>query len=175
MSKKSAQKENIPTFSSVEKLSPDFNVSQFSCGKPVLDEWLRKYALTNQRSGMAQTYVVHREMRVVGYYAISAGSVSRDFVPARIAKGVPNHPIPVALLARLAIDQTVQGQGLGEALLKDAMLRIHQAADILGVRAILVYALDEEARAFYEKFDFVSSPLNDMQLMFLMKDLRALL
>ncbi len=168
--------KKIPAeLSAVEKFSSGFDVSDFSCGKPVLDEWLRKYALTNQRSGMAQTYIVHREKRVVGYYAISAGSVSRDLVPSRIAKGVPNHPIPVALLARLAVDMSEQGQGLGAALLKDAMLRIHQAADIMGVRAILVHALDEEARSFYQKFNFTPSPLNDMQLMFLMKDLRLML
>lgn len=168
-------KKHTAELSSVEKLSSEHDLSGFSCGKPVLDEWLRKYALTNQRNGMAQTYIVHREKRVVGYYAISAGSVSRDMVSSRVAKGVPNHPIPVALLGRLAVDQSEQGQGLGVALLKDAMLRIHQAADIMGIRAILVHALDEEARAFYERFNFVPSPLNDMQLMFLMKDLRSLL
>lgn len=174
MSKKSGSKEDLPAFSPIKKLSSVLDVSQFSCGKPILDEWLQKYAYTNQRSGMVQTYVVCQEKQIVGYYAISAGSVSRDFVPSRIAKGVPNHPIPVALLARLAIDQTVQGQGLGSALLKDAMMRVYKAADIMGVRAILVHALDDEARKFYEKFNFVSSPLNDMQLMFLMKDLHAL-
>ena len=161
--------------SKVEKLSSEHTVSVFTCGKPVLDEWLHRYALTNQRNGVAQTYVVHRSNTVVGYYSLSAGSVTRNSVPTRIAKGIPNYPVPVALLGRLAIDRSERGKGLGAALLKDAMLRVNQAAGIIGVRALLVHALDEEARAFYEHFNFVSSPLNEMQLMFLMKDLRAIL
>ena len=167
--------EDYIVLSAVEKLSSDHNLANFMCGKPVLDEWLRKYAIANQKNGLAQTYVVHRQKRVVGYYAISAGSVSKETVPARIAKGIPNYPVPVVLLGRLAVDQPEQGKGLGAALLKDAVLRINQSADIIGVRAILVHALDEESRTFYERFNFSPSPFNAMQLMFLMKDLRALL
>ncbi len=140
-----------------------------------MDEWLRKYALVNQRSQMTQTYVVQRSGKVVGYYALSAGSVDRKDVPLRVKKGIPNYPIPVALLTRLAVDTSEHGKGLGAALLKDAMLRINRAADIMGVRALLVHALDQDARAFYEHFGFSPSPLNEMQLFFLLKDLRALL
>lgn len=140
-----------------------------------LNDWLKRFALTNQRNESARTYVVHRNGQVVGYYSISAGSVSVEEAPERIAKGLAKHPIPVILLARLAVDNEEKGAGLGKALLKEALTRIAQAADIVGARAVLVHAIDEEARGFYEHFGFEPSPVHDLQLMLLMKDLRKAL
>ena len=161
------------SLSGVEKLSESHDLSQFNCGKPPLDSWLKKFALINQRNDSAQTYVVHCGGAVIGYFSLAAGSVAKEEAPERIAIGLANHPVPVVLLARLAVDLTEQGKGLGSALLKDASLRIVQAADIIGARAVLVHALDEAARSFYERHDFESSPVDDMQLMLLMKDLKA--
>jgi GNAT superfamily N-acetyltransferase len=113
-------------------------------------------------------------MRVVGYYALAAGSVEHEEVPARIRKGLARYPVPVILLARLAVDQQERGRGLGAALLKDALTRAARAADEIGARAILVHAKDDEARSFYEHFDFEPSPSDPLHLFLLMKDLRAL-
>jgi GNAT superfamily N-acetyltransferase len=166
----------MPEFSSVETLGKHHDLSHFDCGRhESLNAWLRKYALQNQANDSARTYVVHCANVVVGYYTISAGSVSKAGATARAAQGLANHPVPISLIGRLAIDKTVQGQGLGKALLKDALLRVERAADILGIRAVLVHAIDQEARAFYERFDFESCPGDELHLMLLMKDLRKLL
>jgi GNAT superfamily N-acetyltransferase len=161
--------------SGVEKLTRDHNVSSFDSGKPALDDWLRRFALINQQSDAARTYVVHCSGRVVGYYSLSAGSVRREDSPARVAKGLARHPIGVILLARLAVDRREQGAGLGKTLLADALSRALSAADAIGARAILVHALDEEAAEFYKRFGFEPSPLDSRQLFLLMKDLRAAL
>ena len=165
-----------PPLSKVEPISESNDVSRFDCGgHESLDDWLKRFALTNERNESARTYVVHRNGLVAGYYSISAGSVSVGEAPARISKGLARHPIPVILLARLAVDKDERGTGLGKALLKDALRRIAQAADIVGARAVLVHALDEQARKFYEHFDFELSPVHELQLMLLMKDLRKAL
>ena len=161
--------------SAAEKLADDHQLSAFDCGKPSLNDWLKRFALTNQRSDSARTYVVHRAACVVGYYSLSAGAVSRDESPARVAKGLAKHPIGVILLARLAVDGKEQGTGLGKLLLIDALLRALHAADAIGARAILVHAIDDAAASFYRKFGFEPSPLDSKQLMLLMKDLRATL
>jgi len=161
--------------STVEKLTQSHDVSLFDCGDVELNEWLKRYAFVNSLSDSAQTYVAHRKMRVVGYYSLSAGAVRPEESPARIAKGLAKHPIGVILLARLAAEKREQAKGLGQALLKDAFLRIASAADTVGARAVLVHAVDERARLFYEHFGFEPSPADPMTLMFLMKDLRALL
>jgi GNAT superfamily N-acetyltransferase len=162
--------------SKVEAISESHDVSRFYWGAhQSLNDWLKRFALANQKNESARTYVVHRNRAVVGYYSISAGSVSIEESPARIAKGLARHPIPVILLARLAVDKGEQGTGLGKALLKDALSRISQAADIVGARAVLVHAVDEQARKFYEHFDFEPSPVHELQLMLLMKDLRKAL
>ena len=114
-----------------------------------------------------------RSGKVAGYYSLSAGAVRKEESPARIAKGLANHPIGVILLARLALDRNEHGRGLGKMLLRDALQRALAAADVIGARAILVHAIDEEAAAFYRKFGFESSPLDPKQLLLLMKDLRA--
>jgi GNAT superfamily N-acetyltransferase len=165
-----------PPLSKVEAISQSHDVSRFDCRKhKSLNDWLKRFALTNQRNESARTYVVHRSGLVVGYYSISAGSVSVEEAPERISKGLAKHPIPVILLARLAVDKGEKGTGLGKALLKDALTRIAQAADIVGARAVSVHAIDEEARSFYQHFDFEPSPVHDLQLMLLTKDLRKAL
>lgn len=112
---------------------------------------------------------------MVGYYSIAAGSVLREAASARVTRGLANHPVPVIILTRLAVDQSEQGKGLGKALLKDALVRIAGAADIVGARAVLVHAIDSPAAQFYRRFDFEPSPVNDLHLMLLMKDLRNLI
>jgi GNAT superfamily N-acetyltransferase len=165
-----------PPLSKVEAISELHDVSRFDCGgHESLNDWLKRFALTNQNSESARTYVVHRNELVVGYYSISAGSVSAEEAPARISKGLARHPIPVILLARLAVDKDETGTGLGKALLKDALQRIAQAANIVGARAALVHAIDEPAKKFYQHFDFEPSPIHELQLMLLMKDLRKAL
>jgi predicted N-acetyltransferase YhbS len=118
---------------------------------------------------------LHRAGRVVGYFSLSAGSVRKEESPARIAKGLASHPIGIILLARLAVDHSEHGTGLGKTLLIDALSRALTAADAIGARAILVHAIDDEAAAFYKKFGFESSPLDPKQFMLLMRDLRATL
>ena len=156
-----------------EKLATAHDLESFSCGVESLDQWLKRFARTNQQSDLTSTYVVHRKNRVVGYYSLTAGSVNREDATARVAKGAPNHPIGVVLLARLAVDEAEKGAGLGRALLKDALLRSASAADIIAVRAVLVHALNEDARRFYLRFDFEPSPVHPLHLMLLMKDIRA--
>jgi GNAT superfamily N-acetyltransferase len=159
----------------IEKLTKEHDLSRFDCGKASLNDWFRRFALINQQSDSARTYVLHRAGRVVGYYSLSAGAVRKEESPARIAKGLANHPIGVILLGRLAVDRSEHGKGLGKVLLVDALSRAMTAADAIGARAILVHAIDEEAVAFYERFGFEKSPLDAKQLMLLMKDLRATL
>ncbi|WP_135451138.1 GNAT family N-acetyltransferase [Tabrizicola caldifontis] len=164
------------SFSAVQKLDASHDVDGFDCGKEPLDRFLQRHALVNQKAGSAQTYVVCRgEQRVAGYYSLAVGAVEHAEAPGRVSKGLARHPIPVMLLARLAIGRAEQGKGLGKALLKDALLRTAQAADIAGIRALLVHAKDDEARAWYEQFDFEPSPTDPYHLFLLMKDLRALL
>ncbi|MBI3547559.1 MAG: GNAT family N-acetyltransferase [Elusimicrobia bacterium] len=160
-------------FSPIETLSKAHLLSSFDCGKESLNAWLKRYALLNQQSDSAQTYDVERDGVVAGYYALTAGSVRPEESPERISKGLAKHPIGVVLLARLASDKREQGKGLGTALLKDALMRIMSAADAIGARAVLVYAIDEEARRSYEHFGFERSPVDELELMLLMKDLRA--
>ena len=148
-----------------EKLDAGHDFSAFECGEPALDEWLRRRALPNEESGASRTYVVSAgQRRVVGYYALAVGAVAHAGAPGRIRRNMP-HPVPVMVLGRLAIDQVWQGRGLGPALLRDAVLRTLQAADIAGIRAILVHAISDRARRFYESYGFVASPVDPMTLM----------
>jgi GNAT superfamily N-acetyltransferase len=160
----------------VEKLSKTHELGEFDCGKEPLNIWLKRFAWTNVQNDSARVYVAHRRDNVVsGYHAITVGSVSRDDAPERIAKGLAAHPVGVAILGRLAVDACHQGKGLGVTLLQDALHRIEGAADEIGIRAVLVQAIDDQARQFYLKFGFSPSPIDDMRLMLLMKDLRAFL
>jgi predicted N-acetyltransferase YhbS len=165
---------SLPEFI-IEKLRRELDLSTFDCGSPALTTWLQKFAWLNQQADSAKTYVAVRENRVAGYYALTAGSVHKHESPERIAKGLANHPVGVVLLARLAVDITEKGKGLGKALLFDALKRIEEAADIVGVRAVLVHAIDDQARRFYEHFNFDNSPTDPFQLMLLLKDIRKAL
>jgi len=159
----------------IEKLRREHDLTKFDCGNATLNAWFQKYAWTNQQADSAKTYVALAGNLAVGYYALTTGSVHKHESPARIAKGLANHPIGIVLLARLAVDRTAQGKGLGKALLFDALTRIEEAADIVAVRAVLVHAIDEEARRFYEHFEFEPSPIDRFQLLLLLKDLRRAL
>lgn len=154
-------------------LDAGHDVSAFDSGVPALNQYLRKFALQNQRGQSARTYVAARGHKVIGYYTLAAGSVRHEETPARIAKGMALHPIPVILLARLAVDISEQGRGLGAALLKDALSRTVQASDIIGCRALMVRAKDEAASSFYQHFGFELSPKDPFLLFLLMKDIRA--
>lgn len=168
-----SQTHTKPTRSAIELLTSNHDVAEFDCGKhPSLTLWLKRFAHMNQASGDSRTYVVHRELTVIGYYSLAPGSISRREATIRASKSAPE-PIPIVLLARLAVDKREQGQGLGSALLKDALQRAYAGAEIIGGRAILVHAIDAEAAAFYRKYGFESCPGLDLHLMLLMKDVRA--
>jgi len=162
-----------PPLSGVELLGSDHNVDEFDCGKHAsLTRWLKRLARMNQASGDSRTYVVHRELAVAAYYSLAPGSISRKEAIPRASKSAPE-PIPIVLLARLAVDKREQGQGIGPALLKDALKRAYAGADIIGGRAVLVHAIDTDAAAFYRKYGFESCPGLELHLMMLMKDLRV--
>ncbi|MGV3548781.1 GNAT family N-acetyltransferase [Rhizobium sp.] len=137
-------------------LTPEHLVETFSSGYPTLDDWLKKRAVPNQSSGASRTYIVEAEGRVVGYFALAVGSTIASEAPGKIRRNMPD-PVPVMILARLAIDQNWQGQGLGSGLLREAILRTAQVARIAGVRAMLVHATDRDAAKFYERAGFVES------------------
>jgi GNAT superfamily N-acetyltransferase len=158
----------------VEKLRSDHVIEGFDCGREELNRYLLRYAWVNQQAGAAQTYIGLVEDAVVGYYTLAVGEVSRDDAPERLTKGLARHPVPVMLLARLAVASSSQGQGVGRGLLRDAMQRTLQAADIAGIRAFAVHAKDAQARTFYEKFDFIPSPTDPMHLFVLLKDVRRI-
>jgi GNAT superfamily N-acetyltransferase len=158
----------------VEKLRPDHPIENFDCGREELNRYLQRFAWQNQQAGAAQTYIGLAGDAVIGYYTLAVGHVAREEAPDRLTKGLARHPVPIMLLARLAVDHRWQGQGVGKALIKDAMLRTLQAADIAGIRAFAVHAKDEEARRFFLKFDFIPSPSDPMHLFVLLKDVRRL-
>ncbi|MGX9366253.1 GNAT family N-acetyltransferase [Desulfoplanes sp. PS50] len=159
----------------VRKLSATDTVSVFDCGQTALNLFLQRHALVNQRANSAQTYVCCCKDIVVGYYSLAVGSVVHEATPQRVVKGLARHPVPVMILARLAVDTDHQRLGLGRALLKDALLRTAQAADIAGIRVLLVHAKDESARNWYVSWDFDPSPTDPYHLFLLIKDLKRLL
>lgn len=162
-------------FSPVEQINASHVTAGFDCGSEDLNRYLEKHALQNTRADGAVTRVTTREGRVVGYYSLAAGAASHADAPARVTKGLARHPIPLVILARLAVDRSAQGQRLGEALLKDALVRVAGATDLIGVRALIAHAKDEKAKAFYERFDFEPSPTDPLHMFLLMKDIRATL
>jgi GNAT superfamily N-acetyltransferase len=157
---------------SIEKLRRDHSVDAFDCGQEALNGWLRKHALQNQGAGSAQTYVGLAGGAVIGYYSLAVGQIEYLDAPERLQMGLARHPVPIMLLARLAVDKGWQKQGVGRALLRDAVLRTLQAAEIAGIRAIAVHAKDEQARRYYEQFDFAASPTDPLHLLVLLKDIR---
>jgi len=159
----------------VEKLRRDHILEGFDCGKEPLNRFLTSNALQNQQANASQTYLLIIADRVIGYHTLVVGEVAFAAAPERLKKGLAQHPVPIMLLARLAVSQDYQGRGIGQALLKNALLRTLQAADIAGIRAFAVHAKDNVARAFYEHFDFIASPSDPMHLFLLLKDIKALI
>ena len=151
-------------YAPVRKLLPTDQVDTFDCGSPPLNLFLQRYALVNQKAD-----------KVVGFYSLAVGSVPLEDAPHRVTKGLARHPVPVMILARLAVDMTHQRKGLGQALLKDALLRTAQAADIAGIRCLLVHAKDDAARRWYESWEFEPSPTDPYHLFLMLKDLKAML
>ena len=145
----------------------------FDCGRETLNRFLLRYAFQNQQAGASQTYIALADEVVAGFYTLVVGQVECSDAPERLTKGLARHPVPIMLLARLAVATSWQGKGLGSGLLKDAMLRTLQAAEIAGIRAFAVHAKDDEAKSFYERFDFVPSPSDPYHLFRLLRDIRA--
>jgi GNAT superfamily N-acetyltransferase len=154
----------------IEKLHRTHNVEQFTCGQPELDRFLIRHALQAQQANSSQTYVAVSDHEVVGFYTIVAGEVQHAQAPERVVKGMSRHPILV--LARLAVHAKAQGRGIGSGLLLDALGRTLQVADMIGVRALVVHAKDDQAVAFYRHFGFTSSPTDARHLFMIIKDIR---
>ncbi|MEQ1912057.1 MAG: GNAT family N-acetyltransferase [Vicinamibacterales bacterium] len=159
----------------IEKLRRDHQVDPFDCGQEALNRFLVRYAFQNQQAEASQTYVALVGDGVVGFYTLVVAQVEYDDAPQRLGKGIASRPIPLMLLARLAVATSWQGKGLGSGLLKDAMLRTLQAADIAGIRALAVHAKDDYARAFYERFGFVQAPTDPYHLFVLLKHVSRIL
>lgn len=159
---------------SVEKLARRHAVDAFDCGEEALNRFLIRFAWAYSQANASQTYVGLADDAVIGFYTLVVGEVRYDDAPARLTKGLGRHPVPIMLLARLAVSREWRGKGVGAGLLRDAVLRTLQAADIAGIRALAVHAKDDDARAFYRRFDFVESPTDPLHLLALIKDLRSL-
>jgi GNAT superfamily N-acetyltransferase len=159
----------------IVKLDKSRSTDAFDCGAAPLNVYLQRYALANQSAGGAQTYAAIFGDQVVGYYSLSTASVEYDAATERTKKGLARHPVPVIPIGRLAVDHGWQGKGLGAALLLDALRRVLSAADIVGIRAVLVHAKDEAARRFYQHFDFDASPVDPMHLFLLVKEIARLI
>ncbi len=162
-------------FGDPELLGPSHVLEDFDCGRSSLNVWLTEHARSATASGSARTYVTvdFEQGRVVGYHALTAASVERHDATARVIRGMPRYPVPVVLLARLAVDTSVSGRGLGAWLLRDAMTRTLAASQTIGIRAMLVHAVDENARAFYIRHGLESSRTDPLHLMILIKDIVA--
>ena len=158
----------------IAKLARSHDASRFNGGHEALNHFIRLHALAGQRANISQTYVAVVGETIVGYHTLVVGNVLYEDAPERLGKGIPRHPIPILLLARLAVDQSWQGQGLGAALVLDAIRRTLQVADIAGVRALLVHAKDETACRFYVHLGFEPFPGEPLVLYRLLKDLRAM-
>jgi GNAT superfamily N-acetyltransferase len=162
------------TLAAPEPLSDAHDFASFGSGVSTLDDWLRNRALKNQINGASRSFVACEGSRVLAYYALASGAVAMTAATGRFRRNMPD-PIPVVVLGRLAIDRSLQGRGIGRALVRDAGLRIVQAADIIGIRGLLAHALSDEARHFYERLGFEPSLLEPMTLMITVSDLKAAL
>lgn len=155
-------------------LAPDDDLDSFSCGVAPLDDWLKRRARRNEAEGASRTFVCCAGNRVAGYYSLAAASVLREVATGIVRRNMPE-PVPAVLIGRLAIDRAWQGKGLGADLLRDAVLRIVAAAETIGVRAILVHAISEDAKAFYEKHGFRASPLDPLTLMVTVEEVKRMM
>lgn len=155
-----------------ERLSEQHKTNSFNCGDNNLNDWLNKQAIKNQNSGASRTFVVSKNDVVIGYYTLAGGSVERMSAPGNVSRNMPD-PIPVIVLGRLAIDKKLQGQKLGSALLKDAMLRTLSISLDIGVRALLVHAISPEAKSFYLSYGFQESKFDDMTLFLSVKQIKS--
>lgn len=162
-------------YSPLRKLLAKDQVDAFDCGQAALNQFLERYALVNQKANSAQTYVCCHGDVVVGFYSLAVGSVDPEAAPSSVMKGLARHPVPVILLTRLSVDKAHRRKGLGQALLKDALLRTAQAADIAGIRCLLVHAKDDAARQWYESWEFEPSPTDPYHLFLMLKDLKSML
>jgi len=160
------------TLAAPEPLAPHHDVKNFNSGEPTLDTWLQRRALKNQASGASRTYVACSQDRVAAYYSLASGAVTVESAPGRFRRNMPD-PIPVVILGRLAVDQSLQRAGIGRALVRDAGLRVLNAAAEIGIRGILVHALSPAAKSFYERIGFEPSPLDPMTLLITLADLQA--
>ena len=156
----------------IEKLHRTHDVEKFTCGQPELDRFLVRHALQAQQANSSQTYVAVGDNELIGFYTIVAGEVLHVEAPERVVKGMPRHPIPLLVLARLAVHTKAQGRGVGAGLLLDALGRTLQVADVIGVRALAVHAKDDQAVAFYRHFGFMPSPTDTRHLFMIIKDIR---
>ena len=160
--------------SAPQPLADHHLLGNFTSAATALDDWLKRRARANQASGASRTFVVCEGDAVVGYYALASGGITLQDAPGRFSLNMLN-PIPVVVLARLAVDQAYQGRGLGRALFRDSAQRVVNAADVIGIRGVVVHALSEEAKAFYLALGFDPSPNDPMTLMVTLQDLRAVL
>jgi GNAT superfamily N-acetyltransferase len=161
-----------PKLTAPEPLSTRHILEDFDCGQNTLNDWLKHRARKNETSVGSRTYVVCRQNHVVAYYTLATGAVQCADTPGRIRRNMPD-PIPVMVLARLAVHLNWQGKGLGGDLLADAVRRTLQAGDLAGIRALVVHAISHEAKRFYEHFGFQPSPTDPMDLMITLKDAQA--
>ncbi len=161
----------------IDRLDRTHIRDQFDCGKPSLDDFARTLVSQYEKRNLGRTYVAVRsaERRVLGYYTLASGAVTFDAIPPENAKKLPRHPVPVVLIARLAVDRSAQGQRLGEKLLLDALARSVELSDRLGIHAVVVDAIDQEAKAFYQKYQFVSLQDNPFHLFLPISTIRDLL
>ncbi len=163
------------TLSAPAPLGVAHQLDEFDCGKSALTQWLVDHARQAQGSGSARTFVICHDTRVVGYYSLTVGQIDTLDAPERIRRGMGRYPIPLVILARLAVDLNYQKRGVGVSLLQDAITRSLSVAEHAGIRALLTHPIDAQADAFYCRFGFEPTPLQDQQLILLLKDARRLL
>lgn len=159
-----------------EALAPPHQLDGFDCGKPALNDWLLRHARQAQTSGSARTFVVAEDdQRVAGYFSLTVGQVDTLEAPERMRQGMGQYPLPVVILARMAVSARDQGRGIGLGMLQDAITRTLLIAEQAGIRAMLTHPIDEEAARFYTRFGFLASPLREKQLLLLLKDAKKVI